>query len=566
FQSRLGPTRWLGPDTKERLAELAEMGEKRVLVCPISFTVDCLETLEEIGLRYREILAAKGGQLYLCPCLNTYKPFIAALKNLVLHGSQPMTSWGCGTGFPAGQVTGWKACPTLLSSASVDESEMETTDADLKSLVMIGASLPNRVGTGRGPRLHYSDPDELCCVKKSHEEVHAFLEKIRAEGSVREAFVWNTCHRFEFYGWLKNPEDVPDRECVIGRTWHQLFPEVPDALRVNVLFESQAWHHLMRTVAGLNSGLPGDRDVTAQLQTAQRLADHAGTGGPRSRRLVERAVAMERELRNETAWGRYDPGYCLAAFSRIRKATGLKPAECRYTAIGGSTTSRSVLEMLSDAFDVPKRQMTIVYRGHKGGQMKLLRAAIGNGKRVRVQSYGEPAVIRAIAQSDVVFFGTDRDEPVLDAQSLRQARDFTQRPLIIIDFNTFGSTSGVETIEGVTVWKADRLEQEVGAYADAMCAQEDFIHAAREADAWIESRMPELSTPYFEPPCKRAGGASPPVCRHCQQSNADEVGWPMSFGHGADDDTRSDRIGDATRPRSSPPPPPKEVGHPSRAL
>jgi hypothetical protein len=37
------------------------------------------------------------------------------------------------------------------------------------------------------------------------------------------------------------------------------------------------------------------------------------------------------------------------------------------------------------------------------------------------------------------------------------------------------------------------------------------------------------------------------------------VGWPMSLGHGGDDDTRS-----GLRPRSSPPPPPKEVGHPPR--
>ena len=81
----------------------------------------------------------------------------------------------------------------------------------------------------------------------------------------------------------------------------------------------------------------------------------------------------------------------------------------------------------------------------------------------------------------------------------------------------------METIDGVTVWKADRLEQEVRGYADAMCAQGDFINAAREADAWIESRLPELSTPYYEPPCKRTGGASPPVCSHCQRSNADEV-------------------------------------------
>jgi glutamyl-tRNA reductase len=308
---------------------------------------------------------------------------------------------------------------------------------------------------------------------------------------------------------------------VIGRTWHQLFRHQPDGLGVNVLLEAEAWHHLMRTVAGLNSGLPGDRDVTEQLQTAYRLADHAGTAGPRSRRLVEQAVAMEHELRNETAWGRYDPGYCLAAFSQISKATGLKPADCRYTVIGGSTTSRAVLEMLADAFDVPKRQMTIVYRGHKGGQMKLIRAALGNGKRVRVQSYSDRAVIEAIARSDVVFFGTDGDEPVLDAEALRRTRDFTQRPLTIVDFNTFGSTCGLEAIEGVTAWKADRLEREVRVYADAMCAQEDFFAAAEEADAWIESRLPELSPPYLDLPCKRrvAWSSAAPPCSHCQRSN-----------------------------------------------
>ena len=47
-QSRFGPTKWLTPGTDCMLAELAERGEKRVLICPISFTADCLETLEEL--------------------------------------------------------------------------------------------------------------------------------------------------------------------------------------------------------------------------------------------------------------------------------------------------------------------------------------------------------------------------------------------------------------------------------------------------------------------------------------------------------------------------------------
>ncbi|UCC31904.1 MAG: ferrochelatase, partial [Phycisphaerales bacterium] len=48
YQSRLGPARWLRPGVDEMLDELARAGEKRVLICPISFTTDCLETLEEI--------------------------------------------------------------------------------------------------------------------------------------------------------------------------------------------------------------------------------------------------------------------------------------------------------------------------------------------------------------------------------------------------------------------------------------------------------------------------------------------------------------------------------------
>ncbi len=502
FQSRLGPSRWLEPDTEVRLAELADSGENQVVVCPISFTVDCLETLEEIGVRYREKFELKGGRLWLCPCLNTHESIISALKSLVLRGPQPITSWGS----------------DFVPLMATEPKEEKATDGDLKSLVMIGASLPNRVGPGRGPRMHHTEAADLCCVKKSHEEVHAFLEQIRKEGNFTEAFVWNTCHRYEFYGWLKNPEDVADRECVIGRTWHQLFGAHPDGLGVNVLFGADAWRHHMRTVAGLNSGLPGDRDVSEQLRTACRLAGHAGTAGPRSYNLVEQAMSSERELRQETAWGQYHPGYCLAAFHQIRRAAGLEPADCRYAVIGGSTTSRAVLEMLADEFGVSKRQMTIIYRGHKGGQMKLLRSAIGNGRRVRVHAYSERAVIDNLADADVVFIGTDRNEPILKAEALRGVRDFDQHPLTVIDFNTLGSTRGLETIDGVTLWKADRLEHEVDAYADTICVQKGFICAVQEADEWIEKRVPVVSPPYPELPCKGGVRSTPSECAHCKRN------------------------------------------------
>lgn len=71
FQSRLGPTPWIQPFTDEVLPRLRERGHRRLAVfCP-SFVSDCLETLEEVGIRLREQWLELGGEaLWLAPCLN----------------------------------------------------------------------------------------------------------------------------------------------------------------------------------------------------------------------------------------------------------------------------------------------------------------------------------------------------------------------------------------------------------------------------------------------------------------------------------------------------------------
>ncbi|HVS82153.1 MAG TPA: ferrochelatase [Pyrinomonadaceae bacterium] len=72
FQSRLGKAEWLGPQTESVLSKLAQAGVKRVAVSCPSFVADCLETLEEIGIRARDNFIQAGGQeLRLIPSLNS---------------------------------------------------------------------------------------------------------------------------------------------------------------------------------------------------------------------------------------------------------------------------------------------------------------------------------------------------------------------------------------------------------------------------------------------------------------------------------------------------------------
>lgn len=84
FQSRLGRTPWIRPYTDDVLLELAQRGVKRLAVfCP-AFVADCLETLEEIGIRARETFKAAGGEeLRLVPGLNAEPVWVDALATIL---------------------------------------------------------------------------------------------------------------------------------------------------------------------------------------------------------------------------------------------------------------------------------------------------------------------------------------------------------------------------------------------------------------------------------------------------------------------------------------------------
>ncbi|MGL5741613.1 MAG: ferrochelatase [Legionella sp.] len=83
FQSRLGKTPWIKPYTDEVLMELAANGIKKlVVVCP-SFVADCLETLEEIGIRAQHQWRALGGdELSVTPCLNAEPSWIKSIVEI----------------------------------------------------------------------------------------------------------------------------------------------------------------------------------------------------------------------------------------------------------------------------------------------------------------------------------------------------------------------------------------------------------------------------------------------------------------------------------------------------
>lgn len=83
FQSRFGRDPWIQPYLEEHIIELVKRGKKRIAVVTPSFVSDCLETIHEIGIEYKELFDEQGGDTFqLIPNLNDDQAWFDAVTNI----------------------------------------------------------------------------------------------------------------------------------------------------------------------------------------------------------------------------------------------------------------------------------------------------------------------------------------------------------------------------------------------------------------------------------------------------------------------------------------------------
>jgi len=85
YQSKSGPVQWLGPSTDRMIEDLAEKGTKNLLVVPISFVSDHIETLFEIDILYKGMAEKRGMRMERVESLNVSPLFISALQAIVVQ-------------------------------------------------------------------------------------------------------------------------------------------------------------------------------------------------------------------------------------------------------------------------------------------------------------------------------------------------------------------------------------------------------------------------------------------------------------------------------------------------
>ena len=83
FQSKVGPIRWLEPSTEQEIHRVADHGVKEVVVVPIAFVSDHIETLYEIDVTFHEFAESHGVTLVRTEALNLHPEFISCLAEVV---------------------------------------------------------------------------------------------------------------------------------------------------------------------------------------------------------------------------------------------------------------------------------------------------------------------------------------------------------------------------------------------------------------------------------------------------------------------------------------------------
>ena len=463
FQSKLGPIPWLSPSTEDELSRLAEEREKNVIVCPISFTADCLETLEEIGMGYAEDFEeeCEGGKLHLAPSLNDDDDFIAALALLVRRGPR--------------SIENDEEIEPLRKI--IDTSPISNV---VSRLVSVGFRVPSETETGPGEGL--IDDEQLRGISRERGDVIAMLRDIvgRTPG-VDGCMALNTCQRNEIHLILTDrDEDAMDeaKSALVGAlTGDRADTGLPHPF---VRSGAEAFGDLVATCLGLSSHLPAELDVMDQFASALRMAEHAGTGCSgldRIQQAVEHAVV---DIREETGWGRFASNFPSAAMSKVE---GLSEEMGHLVVIGGSTTSRQVLKAMAGR---PRGPLTFVYRGvGRKDLVRFVQETVPAADRICVQRYSDERVVDAIAEADTVVLGVDNREPILAASTVRGLRDFGVRALTLVDFNSHGSIDGEVEIEGLRHVTVHELKEAASAYGRDFSETEAFQLARERATAMI---------------------------------------------------------------------------------
>ena len=283
------------------------------------------------------------------------------------------------------------------------------------------------------------------------DQARSALKQLAGDYKEAEFLLLSTCNRVEVYV-ARKPHTRPGADHV--RTWLADFHQLPvDELeeKLYTLDDSQAVEHLLAVAGGLDSLVPGEPQIVAQLKDAYALAIDAGTARAAIGELVQAALHVAKHIRSETGIGAGKVSVASVVTDFVQHVFKSLLGRCVLN-IGAGKMNELMLRQLAK---LGPEQILVANRSAEKAQH--LAEACG----------GRPATFDRIqdhlALADVVLTSTASHTPIISremVQAAQAARNY--QPLLIVDIAVPRDVEAAAgDLDNVFLYNIDDLDQVV---------------------------------------------------------------------------------------------------------
>jgi glutamyl-tRNA reductase len=331
----------------------------------------------------------------------------------------------------------------------------------------------------------------------------------RAEG-VEEIVVLATCNRTEFIIWS---DDFPAAaESVLSVLTHQFGLCLHEWQYFYQLLDEEGLQHIFRVASSLDSMVVGEPQITGQVKEAWTRARNAGTSGRILDAVFQKALAVSRKVRNETAIGKLSVSVPCAAVELAKGIFG-RLEDCKVLIMGTGETSELAAQCLKKNGAC---SLSVINRTYEHA-LKLAEQL--GGKAGQFQERWP-----LLVESDIVISSTGCPHIVLTRDEVEHICNQRQgRPLFLIDIAVPRDIEpSVREIKGAFLYDMDDLSRAVaGNHGERQVA-------ARAAESIIEMEarksFPKLSAEHFVPTVVALFDSINRICEKEAEKCRSEVG------------------------------------------
>jgi glutamyl-tRNA reductase len=306
------------------------------------------------------------------------------------------------------------------------------------------------------------------------------LRFVADQPGVRECMVLSTCNRTEIYMSVNPWIDGRELFLGFGRSLRDFDPSgISD--QIYVLRDLEAVNHLFRVASSLDSLVLGEPQILGQTKAAFREAEKFGSIDRDLHRLVPRAFAAAKQVRNETGICESAVSVSYAAVQLARKIFEDLSGKCVVLLGAGKMTELSAMHLR----EAGARSITIANRTMSKAEELAARCS---GLAVEFERR-----LDEIANADIVVCSTDAPHFILSADSVREIlRSRPSRPLLILDISIPRNVDpSVSALDGVYLFNIDDLDHVVDANRSSRRAEaaraEELLQSALEKFARDEA-------------------------------------------------------------------------------